>query len=172
MACNILRYMPFYTIIQVMDLKEIRKRYNITQKEASLFLDIPMRTYARYENEKKYNNSLKYIKMCELLENKFRIDEDHGILTMDSIVNAVNEIFKNYNIEYAYLFGSYAKNKAKENSDVDLMINSDISGLKFYGLVEELRQKLKKKVDLIRLQDLNNLTIIDEILRDGVKIYG
>lgn len=172
MACNILRYMPFYTIIQVMDLKEIRKRYNITQKEASLFLDIPMRTYARYENEKKYNNSLKYIKMCELLENKFRIDEDHGILTMDSIVNAVNEIFKNYNIEYAYLFGSYAKNKAKENSDVDIMINSDISGLKFYGLVEELRQKLKKKVDLIRLQDLNNLTIIDEILRDGVKIYG
>ena len=164
--------MPFYTIIQVMDLKEIRKRYNITQKEASLFLDIPMRTYARYENEKKYNNSLKYIKMCELLENKFRIDEDHGILTIDNIVNAVNEIFKNYNIEYAYLFGSYAKNKAKENSDVDIMINSDISGFKFYGLVEELRQKLKKKVDLIRLQDLNNLTIIDEILRDGVKIYG
>ena len=172
MACNILRYMPFYTIIQVMDLKEIRKRYNITQKEASLFLDIPMRTYARYENEKKYNNSLKYIKMCELLENKFRIDEDHGILTIDNIVNAVNEIFKNYNIEYAYLFGSYAKNKAKENSDVDIMINSDISGLKFYGLVEELRQQLKKKVDLIRLCDLNDLTIIDEILRDGVKIYG
>ena len=40
---------------------------------------------------------------------------------------------------YCVLFGSYAKGKAKETSDVDLLISADIKGLKFYGMVENLK---------------------------------
>ena len=52
-------------------------------------------------------------------------------------------------IEYCYLFGSYAKGTANDNSDVDLMVKTDISGLKFYDLIEKLREELNKKVDLL-----------------------
>ena len=71
------------------------------------------------------------------------------------------------------MFGSYAKHKATETSDVDLIINTKTTGLKFYGLVEELREALHKNVDLIRVVDLKeNIELLNEILKDGIKIHG
>ena len=76
-------------------------------------------------------------------------------------------------MEYCYLFGSYAKGLASETSDVDLLLRTDTTGIKFYGLVERLRETLKKNVDVLEVRQLtNNPELINEILRDGVKIYG
>lgn len=48
-----------------------------------------------------------------------------------------------------------------------------IDGMKFYKLAEKLREKLKKKVDLLDIAQLNNNpTLVQEILKDGIKIYG
>ena len=85
----------------------------------------------------------------------------------------VNNIFSKYKINFCYLFGSYAKNKAKPSSDVDLLIDSDVTGLDFFGLVEELRQKLHKRIDLLKLEQLgNNEDLLREIMKDGIRIYG
>ena len=60
-----------------------------------------------------------------------------------------------------------------ETSDVDLLISSDVKGLNFYGMVEKLRTALHKKVDVLSLEQLkNNLELTDEILKDGIRIYG
>ena len=101
------------------------------------------------------------------------MDETHGILTVDEIKNICSSIFENYNIDYCYLFGSYAKGKATEVSDVDLLISTPISGMRFYDLVETIREALQKKVDVLNREQLNeNLELINEILKDGIKIYG
>ena len=56
---------------------------------------------------------------------------------------------------------------------MDLLISANIKGLKFYGLVEELRTVLHKKVDVLDMNQLKeNLELTEEILKDGVKIYG
>ena len=71
------------------------------------------------------------------------------------------------------MFGSYAKNKATPTSDVDLLISAKVKGLKFYGLVEEVRTALHKKVDVLDVNQLNNnMELTQEILKDGIKIYG
>ena len=45
--------------------------------------------------------------------------------------------------------------------------------MQFYDLVEVLREKLKKKVDILNREQLNNNPdLTNEILKDGVKIYG
>lgn len=60
-----------------------------------------------------------------------------------------------------------------ETSDVDLLISSDVKGLKFYGMVEKLRTALHKKVDVLSLEQLkDNLELTSEILKDGIRIYG
>ena len=45
------------------------------------------------------------------------------MLTINTIKAVVSKIGKKYGIKSAYLFGSYAKGTATENSDVDLVID-------------------------------------------------
>jgi predicted nucleotidyltransferase len=157
-----------------MTLKELRISFNITQNEASLCVGVPLRTYKRYEQLNDESN-LKYIKMKELLIEKYEITEEKGLLTFEKIKDIVNDVLIKYNdeISFCYLFGSYAKGYAKESSDVDLLIDTSLSGLKFVGLIEKLHQNLKKNVDVLRFKDLSdNMVLINEIMKEGIKIYG
>ncbi|MBQ6147911.1 nucleotidyltransferase domain-containing protein, partial [Candidatus Saccharibacteria bacterium] len=45
------------------------------------------------------------------------------MLTIDRIKEVVTRLGKKYGVKNVYLFGSYAKNTATENSDVDLIID-------------------------------------------------
>ena len=154
-----------------MKLAKLRKENALTQKQAAEMIGIPYRTYLRYEENESYFNTYKYKKIYQDLQNLVKVDEEHGILTIDKIKKLLLPILDKYSISYCYIFGSYARNEARANSDVDLLINTDITGLKFYGLVEEIREALHKKVDLLRLQDLkNDNPIVLEILKEGIKI--
>ncbi|MBE6768221.1 MAG: helix-turn-helix domain-containing protein [Ruminococcaceae bacterium] len=156
-----------------MTLRELRKSKGITQKEAARFVEVPLRTYSNYENDCQKQSTVKYRYMLEKLRTYGYVDEEHGVLTLQEIQTICARIFSNYPVEYGYLFGSYAKGKATPASDIDLLIGTSLSGLKFYGLVEELRESLKKKVDVLDQRQLEkNFALTQEILKDGVKIYG
>lgn len=153
-------------------IKELRKECGLTQTAASQITGIPLRTYINYENDPAKAGSIKYNYIIQKLREYCFIDESHGILRFETIASVCNEVFREYAVHYCYLFGSYAKGTPAEQSDVDLLISADISGLKFYGLAERLREALKKKVDLINVEQLNdNPELIEEILKDGIKIY-
>ena len=101
------------------------------------------------------------------------VDEEHGILTTEQIRKSCKDVLDAYQVEYCYLFGSYAKGKATEQSDVDLLISTKETGLRFYEMAERLRESLHKKVDLLDMKQLvNNETLIHEMLKDGIKVYG
>ena len=156
-----------------MTLKELRKQKKLTQIECAKYLGIPVRTYQNYETDESKSSSMKYAFMMQKQEQYGFVDETHGILSVQQIKDACNDVFGDLDIEYCYLFGSYAKGKASEVSDVDLLISTPISGMRFYDLVENLREKLQKKVDVLNREQLNNNPdLINEILKDGVKIYG
>ena len=111
---------------------------------------------------------------CVKILNEYqKYSEDKGILSTKEIFEICSNVFKKYNVSYAYLFGSYAKGIANEKSDIDILISDEVKGLEFIGLAEELCSKLHKKVDLIRIDDLkNNYEFLNEILATGVKIIG
>ena len=156
-----------------MSLKDIRLRSNLTQEEAAQLLGVTRRTYVNYEAGKIDESSLKYKYVVETLQKATLIDENHGILTIDQIRKICGEISKDYSVEYCYLFGSYAKGKATEKSDVDLLVAMPVDGMKFFELIEVLREQLKKKIDLLDIAQLeNNPALVQEILRDGIKNYG
>lgn len=156
-----------------MTLKELRKQKKMTQIECAKYLGIPVRTYQNYETDESKASSMKYAFMMQKLEEYGFVDETHGILSVEQITDVCKNVFSDYDIEYCYLFGSYAKGKATEQSDVDLLIATSISGMLFYDLVESVREGLKKKVDVLKSEQLNgNPDLMNEILKDGVKIYG
>ena len=73
------------------------------------------------------------------------VDEEHGILSLDTIKDIVSNVLSSFDVDYCYLFGSYSKNSANELSDVDLLVSTKLTGMSFFGLAEELREALHKK---------------------------
>ena len=156
-----------------MTLKELRIEKGLSQAACAEVVGVPLRTYVRYESDEGRRDTIKYRYIFEMLQKYGIVDEDHGLLTVEKIKEACKPLFEQYDVKYAYLFGSYAKGKATEQSDVDLLVSMPLNGLRFYELVEMLREALKKKVDLVDETQLeNNSTLVKEILGDGIKIYG
>lgn len=78
--------------------------------------------------------------------------KSNRILTMNEIQDAIMQIAPKYPIKKVQLFGSYADGKAKKNSDIDLMIESNREVFTLFhlcGFGNEIEEKLSKKVDLL-----------------------
>ena len=156
-----------------MTLKELRISKDITQLQASELLGVSLRSYKQYENEEEKIDTIKYRYFCDQLEKIGFVDETHGVLKFDFIKDTVCQVLKNYKVEYCYLFGSYAYGNPKEDSDVDLLVSTEITGMDFYGLAEMLRESLHKKVDLLNIEQLaNNKELLNDILKGGIRLYG
>lgn len=94
-------------------------------------------------------------------------------MNIESIRLILNPIFRDYNVNKAILFGSYAKGYATENSDVDIFVDSGLKGLCFFGLLEDVVNALGKNVDLIDVSQVEEKSkVMDEINESGVVIYG
>lgn len=156
-----------------MSIKELREAHGLSQVKCAKYLNIPIRTYKRYEAYEEKVNKIKYQYIIDKLHELDFIDETHGKLSIDQIKSIVNDVLSNYNVDFCYLFGSYAKGKETEKSDIDLLISMPLNGLQFYEILELLRERLNKKVDLLDITELNNNPVLlKEILKDGIKIYG
>ncbi len=155
------------------DLKSLRLQKKLTQKEAANMIGVSLRSYISFENDESKVGTPKYRFLISELDRLTKLDEEHGILSLEDIRAISENIFQSYPVKYCFLFGSYAKGQATESSDVDLLISTPITGLQFYDLAERLREQLHKRVDLLDTKQLlNNIELLDEILKDGVKIYG
>lgn len=81
--------------------------------------------------------------------------------------------FKGKPINKAYLFGSYARNEADEDSDVDILVELDHTqpiGMRFFTFKDELEALLEHKVDLVSDKGLSKY-IRPYIERDKILIY-
>ena len=155
------------------ELKACRQSKKLTQQEAAKQIGVSLRSYITYENDETRIGTPKYRFLLQELEKLNPLDEEHGVLTLDEIRNTCEEVFREYPVDFCYLFGSYAKGKAAGSSDVDLVISTAATGLSFYELTEKLREALHKKVDLLEVKQLvNNESLLKEVLKEGIKVYG
>jgi predicted nucleotidyltransferase len=74
--------------------------------------------------------------------------------TLDNILATLREqhalLSRRYPIHRMALFGSWARGEAREESDVDILVDVDPSiGLRFVDLGDELEQALGRRVDLV-----------------------
>lgn len=96
------------------------------------------------------------------------------VYTIEEIREILKEILKKFEVKKATLFGSYAKNMATPNSDIDLVIDSEgkLLNIYFYGLLEDLIQGLQKNVDLFEITEIQkDSKIYNDIKNEGVVIY-
>ena len=94
------------------------------------------------------------------------------IFTITDIKALVKPIAEKYNVDEIYLFGSYARNEANQNSDLDFLVfgGRNFKLTMIFSLAEELRAILNKKVDVFEINEINRdsefyKTIMKERLR-------
>jgi len=91
--------------------------------------------------------------------------------SIKSIKKKIIPVLKRNDVIKAGIFGSYAKDKIKKKSDIDILIKFkgrkslfDLAGLKI-----ELEEKLNKKVDVLTYRSIHPF-IKDNILKEEVRI--
>ena len=75
----------------------------------------------------------------------------------DSLADRVKPLLEKYHVKAIYLFGSYARGEAKEDSDMDFLVFGG-DGFKLtsvLALSEELRELLQKEVDIFEIREIN-----------------
>lgn len=72
------------------------------------------------------------------------------VYKIEEIAERVRPIAERYGVGKIYLFGSYARGEATEESDIDLLVDAEnVCGLEFFGLWDDLENALEKKLDLV-----------------------
>ena len=91
---------------------------------------------------------------------------------VQEIAKSLSAVFLSYPVKRAVLFGSYAKGQAVQNSDVDVLVDSGLTGLRFVGLIEDIRQAVDREVDVLDVSHIKmDSRIAREIENTGILIY-
>jgi predicted nucleotidyltransferase len=107
---------------------------------------------------------------------------NHMIYTLDDIKKKIVPIAKKYNIPAVWVFGSYARGEADEDSDVDLLISRKgsklVSLFDMGALYNDLNDNLGKNLDLVELENIStdeawaeSPWFIKSVYDDRVKVY-
>ena len=79
------------------------------------------------------------------------------VYTLEEISRRVRPVAEKYKLKAVYVFGSYARGEANEDSDIDLLIddtNSGLRGLAYGGLCYDLEETLEKEISFLTVDSL------------------
>jgi len=85
----------------------------------------------------------------------------------------LQQYFAGIPVKRAYLFGSMARNEARPESDIDILVELDHSkpiGMKFFLYQSDLEELLHKKIDLVASEGLSR-HVKPFIDKDKILIY-
>ena len=104
------------------------------------------------------------------------------IYTLDEIARRVRPVAESYRLQAVYVFGSYARGDAKEDSDIDLLVDdtgSGLRGLAYGGLYSDLEDALGKSIDMVTVGALqqpvrhkSDISFRETVQRERRKIYA
>lgn len=157
-------------------IKEARIEYGLTQKEFSEITEIPLRTIENWESGKRtpspWVEKMVYKYLKQYPKNKYGIiTETKGIYEINQISETLLPLTLKYDINRFILYGSYAKGKQDPQSDIDLVVDGNIKGIKFFGLLEDINNLFVKSVDLIHLSQIEKNSEIYHSIMKGIVLY-
>lgn len=103
-----------------------------------------------------YGKSIKFFDMND--DEKKGYSKMSGyVFTIKDIVRLVKPVAEKYGVKAVYLFGSYARGEADENSDLDFLVfgGEDFKLTMIFAFAEDLRGILKKNVDVFEISEIN-----------------
>lgn len=91
----------------------------------------------------------------------------------DQDIHFLREVFSKNPVKKAFIFGSWSRNEADKDSDLDVLVELDYSkhiGLGFVKMKHEIEDILQRKVDLVSERSVSR-HILPFIEKDKQLIY-
>lgn len=78
---------------------------------------------------------------------------------------------KDFSVRKIGLFGSYARNEADEESDIDIVVELNKADM-FYliGIKQMLEDKFGRRVDVVRIRERMNVNLRRRIEKDAIYV--
>lgn len=90
---------------------------------------------------------------------------------VDYLKEHKSDFAKKYQISKLALFGSYSRDENRDDSDVDIAIETKLSDyFLLFDFKEELENQFHTKVDVVRIRDKMNEALRRRILKDGIYV--
>ena len=96
-------------------------------------------------------------------------------LTQQGIAETVERVLSDYDVEKAYLFGSFARGDVQDSSDVDLRLvcGPNMTFGLLYELTEKLESELGRDVEIVtNPPERLRAALRERIEKDEVLLYG
>ncbi len=95
------------------------------------------------------------------------------VLSLDDIQKIVKPLAEKYHISEVYIFGSYARNEATANSDIDFLVfgGEGFRLTSVFAFAEELRMMIQKEIDVFEIKEVNeNSQFYKNVMKERVKV--
>ena len=97
------------------------------------------------------------------------------MLKQEDVLNYLSQHKKEFQEKYAVdkigLFGSYARDEAQKDSDIDIVVNLKKTKLSaLVGIKEEIESYFKTHVDIIQYRERMNSFLKQKIERDAIYV--
>lgn len=96
--------------------------------------------------------------------------------TIKNNLPQIKMLLHKYNVESAFLFGSAAKRKLHEKSDIDFLVrfkpdlDYETYSNNYFDLMHSLQSLLQKEVDLVAEETLSNPYLIQSINESKIQL--
>lgn len=92
--------------------------------------------------------------------------------TIEEIKEKAVPVARDFGIQRMFLFGSYARGEANDNSDIDIYIDKGNlkSLIQYYNFVAKMEKELNCHVDVVTT-GIQDKVFLQMIMRDGVLLY-
>jgi len=90
---------------------------------------------------------------------------------VDYLKKHKSDFAKKYQISKLALFGSYSRGENRDDSDIDIAIETKLSDyFLLFDFKEELENQFHTKVDVVRIRDKMNEALRRRILKDAIYV--
>ena len=90
---------------------------------------------------------------------------------IDTVLALKDYIQAHFGVVSLRIFGSVARNEARQDSDIDICVDMEPDMFKRYALKAYLESVFHRSVDVVRLRKGMNGTLQSEIERDGILVF-
>lgn len=144
-------------------------------REISRELKIPVSAVKREIDNLTSINILKiYKNKISLNENcNFLIDLKNIFIKTESIIYPIQNALKNIKADFIFIFGGFARGEYNNESDVDLMVISNIKSFDLYKKIKPIEDKIKREINPVvwtikNFKKQKNTGFVKDILKKGI----